>query len=222
MKTLFLNVRQMMLWGLVLLVGALFTGTAHATEGGFSISATNETITQGTLGSSSITVTPVNGYTGNITFAVTASNPALTNGCVLFSNYANVSGVNPTTVGNLTIATQNLACPPNSIGNQIGGGTISEVRPSGFVRRGDSKSSKPMEAALGGGLLIGLLGLRSHKLRRLACLLVLIAMGGFAVGCSEPAPLLTPKGSYALTLVGTDSGATPNISASTTFTVTVQ
>lgn len=121
MKTLFLNVRQMMLWGLVLLVGALFTGTAHATEGGFSISATNETIAQGTLGSSSITVTPVNGYTGNITFAVTASNPALTNGCVLFSNYANVSGVNPTTVGNLTIATQNLACPPNSIGNQIGG-----------------------------------------------------------------------------------------------------
>lgn len=208
--------RQMML--LVLLpAAALLTGTAFASQGGFTISATNQTLTQGTLGSSAITVTPLNGYTGNITFAVTGSSPTFANGCVLFSNYANVSGVNPTTVGNLTIATKNFDCPPNSIGNQIGGSTIGEARSGTWHGR-----SMPVEAALGGVFLIGLAGARSRKLRRLACLLVLIAMGGFAVGCSEPAPVLTPKGNYTLTLVGTDAKATPNITAATTFTVVIQ
>lgn len=214
MKTMFLNTRQMILFASLLLAA----GTAAATQGGFTISATNETITQGTLGSSAITITPLNGYTGNITFAVTASTPGFANGCVLFSNYANVSGVNPTTVGNLTVATRNIDCPPNSIGNQIGGATIGEVRSLDATPHG----STPLGVALGGVLLAGLLGRRSRKLRRLASLLVLVALGGFAIGCSEPAPVLTPKGSYALTLVGTDSGATPNITASTTFTVVVQ
>jgi disulfide bond formation protein DsbB len=79
-----------------------------------------------------------------------------------------------------------------------------------------------MAAAMVGALLAGLFGTRSRKLRRLVCVLGLVALGGFATGCSEPAPLLTPKGSYALTLVGTDSDATPNITASTTFTVVVE
>lgn len=196
---------------------AVLTNTAVASQGGFTISATNETITQGTLGSSAITVTPLNGYTGNITFAVTGSSPAFANGCVLFSNYANVSGVNPTTVGNLTIATRNFDCPPNSIGNQIGGSTIGEARSGTWHGR-----SMPVETALGGVFLFGLAGARSRKLRRLACPLVLAALGGFAVGCSEPAPLLTPKGSYTLTLVGTDAKATPSIMATTTFTVMIQ
>ena len=203
----------------LLSAAVLLAGTAFASQGGFTISATNQTITQGSLGSSAITVTPLNGYTGNITFAVTGSSPAFANGCVLFSNYANVSGVNPTTVGNLTIATKNFDCPPNSVGNQIGGSTIGEVR------RGDSAEhgrSMPMEAALGGIFLFGLAGARSRRLRRLACLLMLIGMGGFTVGCSEPAPLLTPKGSYTLTLVGTDVKATPSLTATTTFTVAIQ
>lgn len=220
MKTLISCARQMMLPGkLILAACVLLSGSAIGSQGGFTISATNETITQGTLGSSSITVTPINGYTGNITFSVTGSSPAFANGCVLFSNYANVSGVNPTTVGNLTIATKSFDCPPNLIGNQVGGSTIGEARPGDCVGHG---RSMPMGAALGGAFLFGLAGARLRRLRRFACLLVLIAMGGFAVGCSEPAPLLTPKGSYTLTLVGTDVKATPNITATTTFTVEVQ
>jgi hypothetical protein len=79
-----------------------------------------------------------------------------------------------------------------------------------------------MEVALGCVLLTGLLGLRSDKMKRLACLLVLASLGGFATGCSDPSPLLTPKGSYVVTVTGTDSGATPSMSSTTTFTVTVE
>ena len=222
MKTLISTVRQTPFWGFVLMAAlALLPGSASASQGGFTISVANQTMTQGMLGNSAILVTPLNGYTGNITFAATASSPGFANGCVLFSNYANISGVNPTTVGDLTIATRNWDCPPDATGKLIGGGNIGSVRGDG-PRRDGQRDSKPMGVMLGGALLTGLLGLRSHKLRRLACLLVLITLGGFAIGCSEPAPLLTPKGNYVLTLVGTDSGATPNITATTTFTVVVQ
>lgn len=197
----------------LLFAAALLTSAAFASQGGFTISVTDEVITQGTLGSSAISVTPLNGYTGNITFTVTGSSPAFANGCVLFSNYTNVSGINPTTIGNLTVATRNIDCPPNAIGNQIGGSTIGAVR---------APDSTPLGIALGGFLLMGLLGRRSDKLRRLSCLLVLIALGGFAMGCSTATPVMTPRGSYALTLVGTDSHATPSITATTTFNVTVQ
>jgi hypothetical protein len=224
MKTPFLNVRRDLLCALLLMAaGSLFPGTAVASQGGFTVSVSNEAVTQGSLGSSSILVTPLNGYTGNISFLATASSPALTNGCVLMTNYANISGANPSTVGNLTVATRNWDCPPNSTGQLIGGGTVSEIRRDAAPRRGawKAESSKPLEVALGGILLTGLLGVRSHKLRRLACFLVLVALGGFAVGCSQPAPLLTPKGNYVVTVVGTDSDVTPSITASTTFTVTV-
>jgi hypothetical protein len=214
MRALCLNVRRNMFRCLLLLaVGMMFAGTAEASQGGFTISISNEAVTQGELGSSSIVVSPIGGYTGNISFAATTSSPALTNGCVLFTNYANISGGSPATVGDLAVATRNWDCPPNSIGNQIGGSTVGEVR--------SAPSSKGLAVALSGVLLTGLLGLRSTKLRRLACLLVLITLGGFASGCSDPAPSYTPKGSYVLTVVGTDSGATPNITASTTFTVVV-
>ncbi|MCU1226819.1 MAG: Peptidase propeptide [Edaphobacter sp.] len=221
MRTSFLNLRRNLLCALLLMAAAtLFPGMAVASQGGFTVSVGNEAVTQGSLGSSSIIVTPLNGYTGNISFVATTSSPSLANGCVLMTNYANISGANPATVGNLTVATRNWDCPPNATGQIIGGGTVGEVRQDAAPRRG-SGSSKPLEVALSGILLTGLLGVRSHKLRRLACLLVLIALGGFAVGCSTPAPLLTPKGSYVLTVVGTDHDATPNITASTTFTVTI-
>jgi hypothetical protein len=216
MKALLLNVRRSIFLCLVFLAAATFCPfTAMASQGGFTISVGNEAITQGALGNSSIVVTPINGYTGNIAFSVTTSSPAFANGCALFTNYANISGANPATVGNLTIATKNTDCPPNSIGDQIGGNTIGEVR-------WPVTHSNHLAIALSGFLVIGFAGRGSPRLRRLACLLVLVVMGGFATGCSAPAPpLLTPKGSYVMTVVGTDSDATPNITASTTFTVVV-
>ena len=217
MKTLLSHMRLAKRSGWLLLIVLLIASPAWATIGSFTISATNEVISQGTLGSSAVTVTPVDGYTGNITFKVTGSSPSFANGCVLLSNYANVSGVNPTTVGNLTVATRNLDCPPDSIGNPYGGSTIGAVRPMT-----SAPGSAPLGIALGGFLVVGFVGRRSHKLRRLSCLLVLVALAGFAMGCSTATPLLTPKGAYTLTLVGTDAHATPNITASTTFTVTVQ
>lgn len=217
MKTLRSHVWLAKRSGWLLLIALLVASPAWASIGSFTISATNEVIPQGTLGSSAITVTPVDGYTGNITFKVTGATPSFANGCVLLSNYSNVSGINPTTVGNLAVATRNFDCPPDSIGNPYGGSTIGTAGPMS-----SAPGSAPLGIALGGFLVVGLVGRRSHKLRRLSCLLVLIALGGFALGCSTATPLLTPKGSYTLTLVGTDAHATPNLTASTTFTVTVQ
>lgn len=217
MKTLLTHLWLAKRSGWLLLIALLVVSPAWASIGSFTISAANEVVPQGTLGSSAITVTPLNGYTGNITFKVTGSSPSFANGCVLLTNYANVSGINPTTVGNLTVATRNIDCPPNAIGGPYGGSTIGAVRPMN-----SAPNSSPLGIALGGFLLVGLLGRRSHKLRRLSCVLVLIALGGFTLGCSTAKPLLTPKGAYTLTLVGTDASATPNITASTTFTVTIQ
>jgi len=217
MKILLTYIRLAKRSGWLLALALLVTSPAWGSIGSFTISATNEVVQQGTLGSSAITVTPIDGYTGDITFKVTGASPSFTNGCVLLSNYSNVSGINPTTVGSLAVATRNFDCPPDSIGNPYGGSTIGAVRPMS-----SAPGSAPLGIALGGFLAVGLVGRRSHKLRRLSCLLVLVALAGFAMGCSTAAPLLTPKGTYTMTLVGTDAHATPNIAASTTFTVTVQ
>jgi hypothetical protein len=80
-------------------------------------------------------------------------------------------------------------------------------------------------AALAGLLLAGLLGCYSRKLRSLAAVILLATAGLVFTGCggggSNSVPD-APKGTYSLTLTGTDPTSTTVPAVSTTFTLTIQ
>lgn len=79
--------------------------------------------------------------------------------------------------------------------------------------------------AFAGLLLAGFLGRSSRKLRGLACLLVLTAIGLAVTACggsSSNTVSNPPKGTYTVTLTGADTSSTSVPQASTTFTFTIQ
>jgi hypothetical protein len=83
----------------------------------------------------------------------------------------------------------------------------------------------PLGVAFAGLLLAGFLGRRSRKLRGLAALIVLGAMGLALSACGNNNSISTtvsdpPKGTYTITVTGQDS-ATATITATSTFTFVI-
>jgi len=199
------------------------TVTANKT---FSFSATNVTVSAGSTGSSTITITPMNGYTGTVRFTVSSS-PALTNGCFSLPN-ATVSGSSAVTA-TLTIRTNSSACASGSVTGPAGAqrNFIRAVPRSGNDFQFPSAFSKAQVIlALAGLLFATLLGLRfrSYKLRTIAGVFLLVEIG-FAMsgisGCSGGGSgSEAAKGTYTLTIVGTDTSSS-SITASTTMTLTI-
>jgi hypothetical protein len=204
----------------------LTLGSATFTVPPFSFALSGATIAaaQGSVGKSTITVTPSNGYTGSISFVVSA--PSLSHTCFSLPG-ATVTDGNPVTT-TLTISTNQATCP----GAQAQTATLSN--PSSTTRGSDSPggSRNTGIAVAAAGALIGLLGRRARKLRGLSLSLVLLTMGMIASGCgggngssmtSNPSttnPNATPKGTYTVMVIGTDA-ATSTLNSSTTLTFTV-
>ncbi|HUX43644.1 MAG TPA: protease pro-enzyme activation domain-containing protein [Terracidiphilus sp.] len=217
-------------------------GSSSSGIGTFTLAGTNVSVTRGSQGSSTITVTPAGGYTGTVYLDFTTSNnSALTNLCYAFTNTlssgqgsVSVTGASPTTT-NLLFDTNAADCSSSStgVGAQPGGRTFHRLgnlrsvaqntRPSG-----PSRGPKPVPAgfALAGLLMAGFLGRRSRKLRALAMVLLLgsiglgiSACGGGVSGSSSISN--PPTGTYTITLIGQDS-TTASIAGSTTFTLTIQ
>jgi subtilase family serine protease len=93
----------------------------------FTLAATNATVADGSSITSTITVTPQNGFTGTLAFTVSAS-PALTNGCFTLPPNLMVSGATAVTA-TLTILTSSTACasaavvPAPTKSSALGGST---------------------------------------------------------------------------------------------------
>jgi subtilase family serine protease len=189
-------------------------------KGSFALSAGNITVSQGNSGSSTVTVTPAGGYTGTVLFNLAAPSN-LTNACYVLDN-AVVTGTTAAT-STLTINTNGADCANSAEASKRG---ERKIRPAGVAS--STGLGQLGEMAIVAGLLFaGLAGRRSKKLRvwsGVACAMLMVALGLAATGCGGGSGSNTvpnaPKGTYTMTLTGTDS-QDGSIVATTTLTLTV-
>jgi len=191
----------------------------------FTIAATNTAVSAGNTGTSTITITPQNGYTGTVQWAVTSSASATT---VCFSiENASISGSVPVTVS-LTIRTSSSACASatmsplgdehfaSALGGPIGGGT------------GPALATSLLQVVVGasGVLLLGMSRARARRSAELCWMVILLTVAIGTAACSSTSsppssgPSNAAKGNYTVTIKGTDA-ATSSITASTTMTLTI-
>lgn len=222
---------------------AASTGSVSVTIGGtssgkgtFALAATNLTVAQGTSGSSTITVTPSGGYTGTVYLTFDTSNDsALQNLCYNFSTTLNNGDGSVSVPGTAAVTTQ-LELDTNASDCQ----TAAAIKGTGFGKSGahqwrrlgksadasrnNAPSPVPLGVAFAGLLFAGFLGRYSKRFRALACVLVLgsIAFALSACGSSVSGNTISnpPKGSYTITLTGTDS-TTATITNTATFTFVI-
>jgi hypothetical protein len=207
--------------------GGTLTVTIAALPKSFTLSAASATISTGTTGTSVVTITPQNGYTGTIGWSVSSS-PSISNACFSLPNatVSDSSAVSAT----LTIRTSGAACASGAVigtqGNMrrtVGAGPVASRRE---VPRTVPSGTTQASLGLAGLLLVGIIGFRFRKLGMLAGVFLLVAVGFSVGGCastsSTPAPVSSnaPRGTYTVTIVGTDT-ATATITASTTMTLVI-
>jgi len=205
----------------------LTVGSAAAK--GIKLGATNVTVAAGSSGTSTVTITPQNGYTGTIAWTVT---PAITNACFTLPN-TTVSGTSAVTA-TLTVFTSSTACSSAAVTGGSGKRKTAGKTPIAFRNDGQPTSGlSPVQAGFGlaGLLLAGLVGFRSRKLGAFAGIFLLAAMGFALSGCSSggssgssgsttPTETNAPAGTYTVTITGTDT-TTSSITAATTLTLTI-
>jgi hypothetical protein len=199
----------------------------------FTLAASNVTVSAGSSGTSTITITPKNGYTGTVGWSISSS-PSLTNGCFSLPD-ATVSSTSAITA-TMTAYTNSSACSSVSL-TGLSAGSGSSVGTLLSVYGNALRPLSPLKAqtcvALAGLLFIGLMGCRRRKLRVLAGVF-LLATASFAVsgcggaggggGSGSGSPSLSTsnaaKGTYTVTIFGTDTSSA-SITASTTMTLTI-
>ena len=193
-------------------------GASSGTES-FTLSATGVTVAQGSSGSSTVTVgTPVD-VTGSV--ALTATAPStLTNACFTYTNPT------ATTTGTITIFTSSSACVSAAVKrfNVAGVSTTNDNGPSSFT---------PIRGIAGTVFLslvfVGFPALRRRRWPMLCGILSLASLTLVLSGCgssgnststsTKSTSTNAPKGTYTITVSGTNG--TPSVSATTTFTLTV-
>ena len=188
----------------------------------FSLAATNVTVSAGSSGTSTITITPENGYTGTIGWSVSTSS-SLSNACYSISD-ATVSGSSAVTTA-MTVYTSESACANASAKGSNG----KRLFTGGVMRSGidnhPTSGFNPAKAGMSMGimLLLGMLGYRPGKFRAYAGVFLIVALSfGISACGSESSSSSTnaAKGTYTLTIVGTDTSSS-SITASTTMTLTI-
>jgi subtilase family serine protease len=195
---------------------------------GFRLTATSPNITAGSSGTSTVTITPQEGYIGSISWTISSS-PALTNGCFSLPN-ATVSGSTAVT-STMTINTSSSACGAAAgalMSHSASSATAVLMNETNGRRPKSPRPRAPFGAALATLLFAGVLACRPGKLRVTGCLLLLAVLTIGLPGCGGSSsnnppgggPRNVAPGKYTLTVVGTDTSSS-SISASTTVSVSV-
>jgi hypothetical protein len=197
-------------------------------KGTFALAATAVTVAQGSTASSTITVTPSGGYTGTVDLGVDSSNDtALANLCVGFATPTASGG--SVTVSGTAAATTTLTFDANAsdcVSGAIAKGSKHAMHRLGSVKtsQNNTPSPAPLAVAFAGLLLAGFMGRSSRKLRNLAAVIGLLAIGLGLSACGSSSSSITvsnpPKGTYTITVTGQDS-TTASITATTTFTLVI-
>lgn len=202
---------------------SLVLNVGGSSSGSFSLAASNLTVPAGSSGTSTITITPQNGYTGTIGWSVSASS-SLSNACYSISNVT-VSGTSPVTT-TMTIYTSESACANASVKGSNGKRLFIS---GGMMRSGvNNRPTSGLNTAKAGMsmgivLLVGLLRYRPKRFRAYVgvFLIAVLSFGISACGSgSSSSSTNAAKGTYTLTIVGTDTSSS-SITASTTMTLTI-
>lgn len=187
----------------------------------FRTTATNATIASGSSGTSTITVTPQEGYAGTVQWSV-SSTSAVSNVCYSLPN-TTVSGSAAVNVS-MTINTSSSACAGAKV-----------IGANGQMRSGNAEMvaslNKGSARLLGLGITLpflfaGMVAWRPAKKLTLAGMLLLVSASLIAIGCGGHSPVPLPnqqstnKGTYTIVVTGTDT-ASASISSATTFTLTI-
>jgi hypothetical protein len=205
-------------------------------KGSIALSLTPSTlsVSRGSSGNETLTVTPSGGYTGTVSLSYSTSDQtALANLCVFaqsgFDANGNiaVTGTSPVS-GTIQIDTNASDCA-STTGAKVGAHGMRILPRGGSAHAANRKStsSLPGGLAFAGLLLAGLLGRSSRKLRGLACVIALVAVAFGMTACSSSSggsssrPSNPPKGTYTITFAGTDT-VTSSITAQSSFTLTIQ
>jgi subtilase family serine protease len=213
---------------LVLTVGAPFT-----------LSVPTVTITSlGGSANSTLTVTPIGGYTGTVNVTITSYSANLTNLCIndALNGVLKVTGSAAVTDA-ITVISNGTTCGANAfikLGSgkmKLGSHAIATTHAPGAPATPWRKAPTAFAAFL---LVLAIGGRRSRLLRgrlmraglALGFVAMLSAAGLGLSGCSNNAaasPTLTdtPAGTYTVTLTGTDS-VNASLTTTTTFTIIVQ
>lgn len=206
--------------------GTLALTVGASSRGAFSLEATNLTVSAGSSGTSTITITPQDGYTGTIGWSVSTSS-SFSNACYSISD-ATVAGTSAVTT-TMTVYTSQSACSNASVRGSkgkrrfISGSVIaSGINNRPFFALSTAMAGMSMVVVL----LVGLPGYRPEKFRAYAGVLLLTAFGFGLSACGSGSSSLSSsssdatKGTYTLTIVGTDTSSS-SITASTAITVTI-
>jgi subtilase family serine protease len=214
--------------------GEVTIGSTSSGKGKIALGATPSTLTvsQGTSGNETLTVTPSGGYTGTVDLNFTTSNDtALANLCFSFTTMTSsgqgtlaVTGTSAVTT-QLTLDTNASDCATTAVAKpgmrplrallnrNVGRGPAPQPAPSRL----------PAETAFAALLLAGFLGRYARRFRAAAWILILAA-AGFALsacGSSTSTTLKDPsKGTYTINVTGADS-TTSTITSNTSFTFTI-
>jgi hypothetical protein len=204
-------------------------------SGTIALSAAPSTLTvaQGASGNETITVTPAGGYTGTVGLAFDTSNDsALQNLCWEWSNQnsagnGTVSITGKTAVASaLTLDANASDCATQAAVQTTGKQplkTLHSTHSATSSAKNAGKNPVPLTVAFAGLLLVGFLGRSARKLRGLAAIVLLAAVGLVVTACGgiqNNALANPPAGSYTITVTGQDS-ATSTITGTTTFTFVI-
>jgi len=214
------------------------TGVIEVTVGGtstpgtiaLSSSPSTLTVSQGSSGNETLTVTPGSGYTGTVLLTFTTSNDsALTNLCYGFTTTL-TNGDGSVSVTSASAVSTSLTLDANAsdcIASSVQKHTGPALHRLGGVKTATNNSPNPipLTVALGGLLLAGFLGRSSRKFHAVAGLVALLAVGLAVSACGggssgTTAPTNPPKGTYTITVTGTDS-VTATTTSSTKFTFVI-
>ncbi len=181
----------------------------------FTLAATNVSVAAGASGTSTITITPKNGYTGTVGWTVSADSSSLSNACYSLAS-TSVSGSSAVTT-TMTIYTSSSACSSSSIS-----GAGSGKRK--FASAGVSAIRGAGGFTMAGLFLAGAFGIPFTR-KRIGISLLLVVFGLAVSGCgssssSSASTSNAATGSYSLTITGTDTSSS-SITASTTMTLTI-
>jgi hypothetical protein len=212
-------------------VAAVSSGT-----GTIALTSTPSTLTvsQGSTGTETITVTPGAGYTGTVYLTLPSLPSALQNLCGGFSNENSagdgvvaISSATTAETNTMTLDTNAADCSSNDAMRRSG---MRPLRTLGAGKTAQNSapgntggSPLPLTVAFAGLLLVGFMGRASRKLRGLAGLILLAAVGLAVTACGSNVSntvSVPPKGTYSLTVTGTDS-VTSTITGSTTFSFVI-
>jgi len=203
--------------------------TSSSGKGTFALAATAVTVAQGSSANSTITVTPAGGYTGTVDLNFDTSNDsALANLCYDFGTQLS-SGGGSVTVSGTSPVTTTLTFDTNA--SDCASAAIAKSGTHVMHRLGPVKTSQnnipnraPLAVAFAGLLLAGFMGRSSRKLRSLAAVIGLLAIGLGLSACGSSSSSTTvadpPKGTYTITVTGQDS-ATATTATPITFTLVI-